>query len=86
MPTQYVKMYKEGNMERIPEDRVKRFQEHGWSIEPEVKSSSKNKIKASAKVTSESKTEPWDPLTGESWADSEESMSVEDELPTDEEN
>ncbi len=82
MPTQYVKMYKEGNMERIPEDRVERFQEHGWSVEPEVKSSSKNKIKASATVTSKSKADDCD-------CDQEDCNCndlVEDDMPTDEEN
>lgn len=106
MPVSYTKIYKDGDWKKVESDRVWRFLELGWSAQEEKSPSkgSKNKITASAEVTSNvvedtaeicpdckeeepcDCPEPWDPLSGESWADSEESMSVEDdELPTNEE-
>ena len=83
---QYVKMWKDGSWEFIQEDRVERFLEVGFSLEkPEPTSEKKsqakgrkNKITADAQVTkkSEEEEEVWDPLSGEDWADSIESVSA----------
>jgi hypothetical protein len=89
MPITYVKLYKDGAWQKVESDRVERFLELGWTKDQEAKSLTKDKISVSAEVTSsksEDEVEDWDPLSGESWADSEESMFVDDELPNDEEN
>ena len=62
MPIKYVKMWKDGTWELIQEDRVDRFLEVGYSLEPssEKKSpakASKNKITADAQVTSKQSDE-----------------------------
>ena len=62
MPVKYVKMWKDGTWELIQEDRVDRFLEVGYSLEPssEKKSpakASKNKITADAQVTSKQSDE-----------------------------
>lgn len=87
MPVKYVKLTKDGVTQKVQSDRVERFQELGWSKVKEEKSLSKNKITACAEVTSmsEDEVEDWDPSQGD-WADSEESISVDDKLPEDEEN
>ena len=62
MPIKYVKMWKDGTWELIQEDRVNRFLEVGYTMEPasEKKSpakASKNKITADAQVTSKQSKE-----------------------------
>lgn len=62
MPIKYVKMWKDGTWELIQEDRVDRFLEVGYSLEPssEKKSpakASKNTITADAQVTSKQSKE-----------------------------
>ena len=58
MPIKYTKMYKEGSWEYIQEDRVERFLDEGWTIQPTSEKKvtkskrSKNKITADAQVTS----------------------------------
>lgn len=99
MPVKYIKIYKDGEKQKIEADRLKRFLELGWSESPEKESQSggsKNKITAVAEVTSNEVVEDedhvcdencnhdWDPAE-EDWADSEESFE-DDELPEDEEN
>lgn len=83
--TKYVKMWKDGSFELIEEDRVERFLAVGFTLDEEPKAekkspakSSKKKITADAQVTSikEDEEEEWDPLTGEDWADSIESVSA----------
>lgn len=87
MPIKNVKLYKNGSWEFIQEDRVERFLEEGWTRENNgsiqekkspVKRGKKNKITANAQVTSTEvdNEEEWDPLTGEEWADSIESVSA----------
>lgn len=86
MPTQYTKMI-DNNGQTIPveKDRVERFLSEGWTILAQPKEEkkspakrSKNKITAKAQVTSTEvdNEEEWDPLTGEDWADSIESVSA----------
>ena len=83
--TKYVKMWKDGSFELIEEDRVERFLAVGFTFDEEPKAEKKspakgrkNKITADAQVTSikEDEEEEWDPLTGEDWADSIESVSA----------
>lgn len=62
MPMKYVKMWKDGTWELIQEDRIDRFLEVGYTLEPasEKKSQakgSKNKITADAQVTSKQSDE-----------------------------
>jgi len=84
MPIKNVKMWKDGSWKYIEEDRIQRFLEEGWTLEQptsEKKSQAKgrkNKITADAHVTSikEDEEEEWDPLSGEDWADSIESVSA----------
>ena len=62
MPVKYVKMWKDGTWELIQEDRIDRFLEVGYTLEPssEKKSpakASKNKITADAQVTSKQSDE-----------------------------
>lgn len=100
MPITYVKLWKDGAWQKVEEDRVERFVELGWSRSIEEKSLTKDKITVSAEVTSSKSDndicedcghdpcdcpEEWDPSQGD-WADSEEAMIVDDELPNDEEN
>ena len=89
MPVKYVKLYKDNAWLKVESGRVERFLELGWTQEPKKESLSKDKISVSAEVTSSKSEDPiedWDPLSGEDWADSQESMKVDDELPEDEEN
>ena len=81
----YVKMWKDGSFELIEEDRVERFLAVGFSFDEEPKAEKKspvkgrkNKITAGAQVTSikPDEEEEWDPLSGEDWADSIESVSA----------
>ena len=80
----YVKMWKDGSFELVEEDRVERFLAVGFSLDEEPKAEkksqakgSKNKITANAQVTSiTEEEEEWDPLSGEDWADSIESVSA----------
>lgn len=82
--TKYVKMWKDGSFELIEEDRVERFLAVGFTLDEQPKAEkkspakgSKNKITADAHVTSiKEDEEEWDPLTGEDWADSIESVSA----------
>ena len=89
-----VKMYKDGSFELVEKDRVQRFLATGWTMEESIvvkpvagkksqKRGSKNKVTVDAHVTSkEEVNEEWDPLTGEDWADSIESVSVPEDEPT----
>ena len=81
MPVKYVKMIKDGKIEKIQEDRVERFLEVGFElVEASTRKksqSSKDKISATAQVTSiseEEADEDWDPLTDEPWAESAEAV------------
>jgi len=86
MPSvKYVKMWKDGSFELIEEDRVERFLAVGFTLDEATaekkspaKRGKKNKITADAQVTSikEDEEEEWDPLSGEDWADSIESVSA----------
>jgi hypothetical protein len=86
MPSvKYVKMWKDGSFELVEEDRVERFLAVGFTLDEATaekkspaKRGKKNKITADAQVTSikEDEEEEWDPLTGEDWADSIESVSA----------
>jgi len=86
---QPIKIYKDGESKWTESDRLNRFLDEGWSLAPGVESpthGSKDKIVAAALVTKEveDEIEDWDPLSGEDWADSEESMIVEDDMPNEE--
>ena len=86
MPSvKYVKMWKDGSFELVEEDRVERFLAVGFTLDVEPKAEKKsqakgrkNKITADAHVTSikTEEEEEWDPLSGEDWADSIESVSA----------
>lgn len=81
MPVKYTKMYKDGSWQKIEEDRVERFLEEGWTIEPksEKKSQgkgSKNKIAASATVTSKPSLEETENNSLESWGDDPEEIDT----------
>lgn len=79
--TNYTKMIDQnGDVVSVELDRVQRFLDQGWTMvdQPSVKKESprkgKNRIVAEAQVTSNEVEEEWDPLTGEEWADSVESV------------
>ena len=88
MPVKYVKMWKDGTWEFIQEDRVDRFLEVGYTMQPssEKKSpakSSKNKITADAQVTSKQSEEA--EISVDETVDEEDwTQDFDDELPKEE--
>lgn len=84
MPPKYVKIYKDGEWQKIESDRVERFQDEGWSLDPVKKSLTRNAITASAEVTSIVE-EQIDEVEDPDWNEDLEEM-FDDELPENEEN
>lgn len=84
MPVTYVKMYKDGEWQKIESDRVERFQDEGWSLDPVKKSLTRNAITASAEVTS-NVVEEIEEVEDPDWNDDLEDL-LDDELPENEEN
>lgn len=73
-----IKIYKDGESKWTEADRLQRFLNNGWSVESGV----------SPKVTEtveDTVDDEWDINSGEDWADSVESMSVDDTTPDEEE-
>lgn len=79
-----IKIFKDGESKWTEEDRLQRFLNNGWTVEAGV--SPKVTKAVQDEVEEELDHEPWDPHSGEDWADSEESMIVEDDMPNEEEN
>ena len=82
-----IKIHKNGESKWTEADRLQRFLDEGWALEPGVESptqGSKDKIVATAQVTKEVEDEEeWDIFSGEDWADSVESVS-DDTMPDEE--
>lgn len=83
-----IKIHKNGESKWTEADRLERFLDEGWSLEPGVESptrGSKDRIVATAQVTKEveDEEEEWDIFSGEDWADSIESVS-DDTMPNEE--
>lgn len=66
MPVQYTKLWKDGQWQKVEQDRVQRFLDLGWSKDPESEKASqahsKDRISVEAKVTStkSESEEDWD--------------------------
>ena len=91
MPKTYVKIWRDGNWQKVSEDRVQRFLDQGWGldVDSEIKSQSKgskDRITAQATVTSnpgvieETQEDVCETCEQESC------VCEDDELPTNEEN
>ena len=57
MPKKYIKIWKDSQWQKVSEDRLQRFLDQGWGTDAEQdlesqSNSSKNRITASAEVTS----------------------------------
>ena len=81
MPVKYTKMYKDGAWQKIEEDRVERFLDEGWTIEPESEKKSpskgsKDKITAQATVTSKPSSDEEEGYSLESWGDDPEEIDT----------
>ncbi|WKW35130.1 hypothetical protein [Phage DSL-LC06] len=56
MPVQYTKLWKNGEWQKIEQDRIQRFLDEGWTLDPksekQSQAASKDRITAEAHVTS----------------------------------
>lgn len=75
-----IKIHKDGETKWTEADRLQRFLDEGWSLESGVQSP-----KVTINVEDDDEDEDWD-INQEDWADSAESMIVEDDMPNEEEN
>jgi hypothetical protein len=80
-----VKVYKDGAMEWIDNSALDKFLKQGWSTSQDGSTATKKVGKVKAKPTiskkveelpEENSEEEWDPMSGEDWADSIESVSA----------
>lgn len=66
MSVEYTKLWKNGEWQKIEQDRVQRFLDEGWQLDPKSEkasqAASKDRITASAEVTStkSESEEDWD--------------------------
>lgn len=74
-----IKIYKDGESKWTEADRLQRFLNNGWSVESGVS----QQVTETVEHTVEE--EEWDINSGEDWADSIESISVDDTTPDEEE-
>lgn len=89
MPKTYVKIWKDGNWQKVSEDRLQRFLDEGWGLDAEIESQrpgSKDRITAEATVISNPDVveETQEEICEE--CEEEPCVCEDDELPTNEEN
>lgn len=77
----YVEITKNGETKSVKERYLQNALDRGWTLAPTAKKSkpAKAKLVAEADVVKADEQEHWDPESGEDWADSEESMIVNNE-------